>query len=135
MAMFENLKLRSFAEKAAEDIKDRNLWKIMYRLLRVLFPALWLLRLADSNRAGTDKVYYYSQKTSAAIERSVQVLDDLDLFPKLSILMMTVVLGSRLTTMTNTLVVLEMRQRLMGMIVTTTVMVVTTRVALSVVRL
>ena len=59
-AAFAALSLKPFAKKAGEEVGDKVMWKQMYVVLRVLFPALRLLRLADSNRAGMDKVYYLS---------------------------------------------------------------------------
>lgn len=81
-AAFRDLQLKPFAQKAADEVGDKDMWKRMYWLLRVLFPALRILRLADSNSPGMDKVYYYSRKTLAAIENSVDVLDDKNCFPE-----------------------------------------------------
>jgi len=83
-AAFATLTLKPFAHKAVDDVKSALHWRQMYYLLRVLFPSLCLLRLADSNRAGMDKVYYYTQKTRAAIERSIDVLDDIENFPRVT---------------------------------------------------
>ena len=40
-------------------IHDDKSWERCYVLLKILQPCLRVLRLADSNLAGMDKVYYY----------------------------------------------------------------------------
>ena len=49
--------------KAVKYIHDEKSWERCYVLLKILHPCLRVLRLADSNLAGMDKVYYYSRIT------------------------------------------------------------------------
>ena len=42
--------------KAVKYIHDNNSWERCYVLLKILFPCLRVLRLADSNLSGMDKV-------------------------------------------------------------------------------
>ena len=51
-----------------------------YVLLRLIFPCLRTLRLADSNKAGMDKVFYYSRMTKIYIIKSSNDLDNKELF-------------------------------------------------------
>ena len=46
--------------RAVKYIHDNNSWERCYVILNIIFPCLRVLRLADSNLAGMDKVYYYS---------------------------------------------------------------------------
>ena len=57
------------------------MWRSFYYLLRSVYPALRALRLADSNKPGMDKIYYYSNKTSIALEKSASFLNDPVYFP------------------------------------------------------
>ena len=62
-------------------IQDEDFWKQVFYLLRSIFPALKVLRLADSNQPGMDKLHYLQSKESKAIERSLHWLNDVSLFP------------------------------------------------------
>ena len=44
--------------KAVKYIHDEKSWERCYVSLKILHPCLRVLRLADSNRAGMEKVYY-----------------------------------------------------------------------------
>ena len=66
--------------RAAVDIKDDAYWKRVYIVLRAFWPVLKLLRIADSNKAGMDKIYFLTHKASLALEKSKESLDDDTLF-------------------------------------------------------
>ena len=61
--------------KAVKYIHDEKSWERCYLLLNFLFPCLRVLRLADSNLAVMDKVYYYSRMTKQCIEKTKLDLD------------------------------------------------------------
>ena len=50
-------------------------------LLKILSPCLWVLRLADSNKARTDKIFYYARMTKISIIKSSYDIDNKELFP------------------------------------------------------
>lgn len=58
------------------DIEDPSFWKAIYTILRAVFPALRALRYCDSNTPAMDKIYMLAQRTSDAIDKSVEVLND-----------------------------------------------------------
>ena len=66
--------------RAEHDIKNGAYWKRVYIMLRTLWPVLKLLRIADSNKPGMDRLYYLTYKAMMAIEKSVDCLDDPTLF-------------------------------------------------------
>ena len=55
--------------KAVKYIHDEKSWEKCYVLLKMLHPCLRVLRLADSNLAGMDKVYYYAKMAKQCIEK------------------------------------------------------------------
>ena len=46
-----------------------------------IFPCICTLRLADKNKAGMDKVFYYPRMTKISIMKSSTDLDNKELFP------------------------------------------------------
>ena len=80
-APWGTLSLTAMERKAVRDIDDKSKWKAMYTLLRSVFPALRVLRLADSNRPGMDKVKYLVHRTTTAIKASVNGLNNEAIFP------------------------------------------------------
>jgi hypothetical protein len=50
----------------------------MKTLLRSMFPALLVLRLADKTSPAMDKLYFYVRRMSLALERSKELLDGLE---------------------------------------------------------
>ena len=58
--------------KAVKYIHDNNSWERCYVLLKIILPCLRVLRLADSNLSGMDKVYYYSTMDKQCIEKSIK---------------------------------------------------------------
>ncbi len=80
---FLDLTLTTSARGAVQDIKDKNFWKCMYILLRVVFPALRALWYCDSNTPCMDKLFHLSHRTMVAIENSLDDLNDESLFGSL----------------------------------------------------
>ena len=70
---------------AVQDINDTKFWKCLYILLRSVFPALRALRYCDASRPVMDKIYFLSHRTTQAIERSQQCLNDSNLFGALTL--------------------------------------------------
>ena len=54
-------------DKSVRYIYDNKLWERWYVFLKIIFPCLRVLRLADSNHAEMDKFYYYSRITRQCI--------------------------------------------------------------------
>ena len=50
-------------------------------VLKILFPCLRVLRLADSKKSGMDKVFYYTKMTKISIIKSSSDLDIKELSP------------------------------------------------------
>ena len=55
--------------KVVRYITDNNSWERCFLFLRVLFPCLRFLSLADSNLSGMEKVWYYLIITKQCIEK------------------------------------------------------------------
>lgn len=53
-------------------ITDPVFWHEVETIVIAMFPVLKCLRLADSNAAGMDKLYYYTRRTSEALRRTRQ---------------------------------------------------------------
>ena len=49
--------------------------------MKIIFPCLWFICLSDSNKSGTNKVFYYSVITKISIIKSSSDLDNRELFP------------------------------------------------------
>ena len=65
---------------AIQDIEDRKFWKCLYIIWRCVFPALRALRFCDASRPVMDKIFFLSHRTTEAIIRSQEVLNDPNLF-------------------------------------------------------
>jgi hypothetical protein len=65
---------------AIQDIEDKKFWKCLYIILRCVFPALRALRFCDASRPVMDKIFFLSHRTTEAIKRSQEVLNDPNLF-------------------------------------------------------
>ena len=61
-------------------VEHRSSPKI-YVLLKIFFPCLRTLRLANSNKSGMEKIFYYSLMTKIPITKSSYDLDNKELFP------------------------------------------------------
>ena len=70
--------------KAVRQIHDNNSWERCYVILKIIFPCIRVIRLADSNITGMDKVYYYSRMTKRCIEKKISDIDYQRLFPDIS---------------------------------------------------
>ena len=55
-AEFNTMTLNSKLSKVVSYIQDNKAWERIYVLLKIIFPCLLTLCLADSNRSGMDKV-------------------------------------------------------------------------------
>ena len=80
-AEFNTMTLNSKLSRVVSYIQDKKAWERIYVLLKILFPCLRNLFLADSNKAGTDKVFYYSRMTKISIIKSSTDFDNKELFP------------------------------------------------------
>lgn len=71
---WENYKFPTKNKQQKESIeaivKDPVFWHEVETIVRGMFPVLKCLRLADSNAAGMDKLYYYVRRTSEALHRN-----------------------------------------------------------------
>ena len=80
-AEFRTMTLNSKLSKVVSYIQDKKAWDRIYVLLKIIFPCLRTLRLADSKKSGMDKVFYYSRMTKISIIKSSTDLDNKELFP------------------------------------------------------
>ena len=51
-------------------VTDSVFWQEVSTIVIGMFPVLKCLRLADSNKAGMDKLYYYVRRTTEALRRT-----------------------------------------------------------------
>ena len=58
-AGFGTMALNSKLSKVVSYIQDKKSWERIYVILKLIFPCLRTLRLADINKAGTEKVLHY----------------------------------------------------------------------------
>jgi hypothetical protein len=80
-AEFRALKLKSKKAKLVVDlIKDPDYWAVIFTLLRAIFPALRVLRLADRSEPAMGFLFYYTNKARQAMEISLPELNNLDFF-------------------------------------------------------
>ena len=73
---FNTMSLESKLFKVVSHIQDDKAWERIYVLLKRLFTCLWVIRLADSNKSGMDKVLYYARMTKISIIKSSYDLDN-----------------------------------------------------------
>jgi hypothetical protein len=71
----ESVKKQS-VRHAIRDIEDKKFWNCLYVILRCVFPA----RFCDASRPVMDKIFFLSHRTTEAIIRSQEVLNDPNLF-------------------------------------------------------
>ena len=69
---------------AVQDIEDNKFWKCLYILLCFVFPALRALRFCNASRPVMDKIFFLSHRTTQAIERSQEFLNNSNLFGALT---------------------------------------------------
>ena len=70
--------------KAVRYIHENKSWERWYVLLKILFPCVRVLRLADINLAGMNKVYHYLRMTKQCIVKIISDIDYQRLFPDIS---------------------------------------------------
>ena len=58
--------------KSVKYIHDDSSWERCYVLLKILHPCLRVLRLADSNLVGMDKVYKYLRMTKQCFDKKIR---------------------------------------------------------------
>jgi hypothetical protein len=76
---FQDLKLGK-KDRASAHIKDAKFWQRVYLVLRSVWPAMQVLRLADRNTPGMDKLYYLVRRTEQSLTDSMKYFADSDLF-------------------------------------------------------
>ena len=80
-AEFNTMALNSKLSKVVSYIQDKKAWERIYVLLKIIFPCLRTICLVDSNKAGMDKVFYYSRMKKISIIKSSTDIDNKELFP------------------------------------------------------
>jgi hypothetical protein len=80
---FVDLNHNDSVRAAVHDIKDDKFWKCIYLLLRAVFPALRLLRYCDKSKPAMDKIFFLSHRTTLALEKSEEFLNDKQFFGSL----------------------------------------------------
>jgi hypothetical protein len=69
---------------AVQDIEVNKFWKCLYILLCSVFPALRALCFCDASRPVIDKNFFPSHRTTQAIERLQEFLNDSNIFGALT---------------------------------------------------
>jgi hypothetical protein len=80
---FVDLNLNNSVRAAVHDIKDDKFWKCIYLLVRAVFPALRLLRYCNKNKPAMDKMFLLSHRTTLALEKLEEFLNNRNLFGSL----------------------------------------------------
>ena len=70
--------------KEVKYIRDNKSWERCYVILKILFPCLRVLRLADSNLVGFDKLYYYLRTNKQCNEKTESDIDYQRVLPDIS---------------------------------------------------
>ncbi len=78
-----DLNLNDSVRSAVQDIKDDKFWKCIYLLLCAVFPALRLLRYCDKSKPAMDKIFFLSHRTTLALNKLEEFLNDRHLFGSL----------------------------------------------------
>ena len=79
--LMKTYKRKEAIRGVVEDIENKNFFKAMYVLLRAVYPALRALRYCDSNEPiMMDKIYFLTHRTTEALKKSVDQLNDGALF-------------------------------------------------------
>ncbi len=65
------------------DIKDDKFWKCIYLLLRAVFPALRMHCYCDKNKPAMDKTFFLSHRTTLALKKLEEFLNNRSLFGSL----------------------------------------------------
>ena len=69
-AEFNTRSLNSKLSKVVSYIQDNKAWERIYVILKIFFPCLWFLHLADRNKAGMEKVIFFPRMTKISIIKS-----------------------------------------------------------------
>ena len=77
--------MKVLPKAAVRDIKDDKFWKCIYIFLCAVFPALRLLCYCDKNKPTMDKIFFLSHRTTVALEKSEEFLNDKSLVGSLKI--------------------------------------------------
>jgi hypothetical protein len=78
---YKGLELKkSVVRKVEAFLNDKQMWKCCYVLIRCLFPALHVLRLADKCTPGMDSLYYFVSRTDSAMARSTAAFREMGYF-------------------------------------------------------
>ncbi len=80
---FVNLNLNDSVRAAVRDIKDDKFWKCIYILLCAVFPALGLLCYCNKSQPAMDEIFFLSHRTTLALDKSEEFLNDKSLFGSL----------------------------------------------------
>ena len=75
-AEFSTMTLNSKNSKVVSYIHDKKAWERIYVLVKIIFPCLCTLQLADSNKTGMEKVLYYYRMPKISIIKSSNDLDN-----------------------------------------------------------
>jgi hypothetical protein len=75
-----DLNLNNSVRAAVHDIKDDKFWKCIYLLLCAVFPTLRLLCYCDKNKPAMDTIFFLSHRTTLALEKLEEFLNDRNLF-------------------------------------------------------
>ena len=67
---FITIKFKSKLSKVVSYIQGNKAWGRIYVILKICFPYTRVLRLADSNKVGMDKVFYYARMTKISMIKS-----------------------------------------------------------------
>jgi hypothetical protein len=65
------------------EIKDNKFWKCIYMLLRAVFSALRLLPYCNKSKPAMAKIFFLSHRTTLALKKSEEFLNDRNLFGSL----------------------------------------------------
>ena len=79
-AKFRVLDTNDSTRGAVFDVENAKFWKALYVVTRSVFPALRLLRYCDANKPAMDKMKHLGHRTTVALEKSVEFLNDEELF-------------------------------------------------------
>jgi hypothetical protein len=80
---FVDLNLNDSVRAAVHDIKDDKFWKCVYLLVCAVFPALRLLHYCNKSKPAMDKMIFLSHRTTLALKKSEEFLNDRNLFASL----------------------------------------------------
>jgi hypothetical protein len=79
-AAFKDLEKMDVIRAAIFDITDPKFFKVLYILLRAVFPAIRVLRYCDKGEPCMDKLYYLTYRATDALNRLKTLLNDPELY-------------------------------------------------------